>query len=116
MSETIKDEPSRAMVTLFFELELDGRLTVCTCEISNAHGVPDLRLSGEPAAIFRDLGPEIARRMLAKKMPPQFETELAKWMKGEEKKVVFGTMKGMFSPEDEKALLDAIVGQGLLNG
>lgn len=80
MSETTKGEPSRAMVTLFFELESDGRLTAYTCEISNAHGVPDLRLSGDATTVFRDLGPAVARRMLAKQMPPQFETELRKWM------------------------------------
>jgi hypothetical protein len=80
MSETTKGEPASTLVSLFFELESDGRLTVSTSEIHNAHGVPNLRLSGDCASVFRDLGSAIARRMLAKKMPPQFEVELAKWM------------------------------------
>jgi hypothetical protein len=67
-----KSEPE--IVTLMFEFESDGRLTVRSWADSG------LRISGEPAAVFRDLGPEIARVLLAKE-EPSFTTMLRERMR-----------------------------------
>ena len=57
-----------------FEFESDGSLTVRSWADSG------LRISGEPAAVFRDLGPEIARVLLAKE-EPSFTTMLRERMR-----------------------------------
>ncbi len=62
---------------------------------------------GEAKAVFSQLVDEAARG--AHFVIAKAGTPVARIVPlGEPKKIVFGTMKGMLSPEDEKALLDAI--------
>jgi prevent-host-death family protein len=63
---------------------------------------------GEAKALFSQLVDEAARGahfVIAKAGTPVARIVP---LDAEPKKVIFGTMKGMLSPEDEKALLDAI--------
>ena len=63
---------------------------------------------GEAKAVFSQLVDEAARGahfVIAKAGTPVARIVP---LDAEPKKIVFGTMKGMLSPEDEKALLDAI--------
>ena len=63
---------------------------------------------GEAKAVFSQLVDEAARGahfVIAKAGTPVARIVP---LDVEPKKVIFGTMKGMLSPEDEKALLDAI--------
>jgi prevent-host-death family protein len=63
---------------------------------------------GEAKALFSQLVDEAARG--ARFVIAKAGTPVARIvpLDVEPKKIVFGTMKGMLSPEDEKALLDAI--------
>ena len=68
---------------------------------------PELNV-GEAKAVFSQLIDEAARGahfVIAKAGTPVARIVP---LQAEPKKIVFGTMKGMLSPEDEKALLDAI--------
>jgi prevent-host-death family protein len=63
---------------------------------------------GEAKAVFSQLVDEAARGacfVIAKAGTPVARIVP---LEAEPKKIVFGTMKGLLSPEDEKALLDAI--------
>ncbi len=63
---------------------------------------------GEAKAVFSQLVDEAARGahfVIAKAGTPVARIVP---LEAEPRKIVFGTMKGMLSPEDEKALLDAI--------
>src|SRR5579871_210767 len=63
---------------------------------------------GEAKALFSQLVDEAARGahfVIAKAGTPVARIVP---LDAEPKKIIFGTMKGMLSPEDEKALLDAI--------
>jgi hypothetical protein len=70
---TTTSEPvARTLMTLHFELESDGRLTVTSWHLIKE----DLRLSGEPASVFRDLGSAIARALLARTESMPFDAAL----------------------------------------